>query len=281
MWTYLFVSFADVFANYLIVKAYQDTSLTSAMLLDSFALPCVAVLSHCFLGVRYTKRHLIGVVCCVVGLVLNIFSDMMPQEGSSSEGSGSSYTRSHATTTTNTTTTTTNSSTMNAHTPSSSPVSCDMEYPHALRGDTYVLIAASLYAVSNVMQEKLVKHYDRVEFLGMLGSFGTVICVGILLLLEREEITVFIQDMDQVATLELVGFVGCLFVMYCVTSKFLQEGDALLFNLSTLTSDVYGALFSVLLFHSTPHWLYGVAFGFVFVGIIVYGKGGKQDEEMK
>jgi solute carrier family 35 protein F1/2 len=95
------------------------------------------------------------------------------------------------------------------------------------------------------------------------------------MVLERDEISIFLHRLDQIAVLELSGFVGCLVVMYCVTSKFLQEGDALLFNLSTLTSDVYGALFSVLLFHSTPHWLYGVAFVFVFFGIIVYGKGGQ------
>jgi solute carrier family 35 protein F1/2 len=165
-----------------------------------------------------------------------------------------------------------------AATTSSSP-SCGNEYPNALRGDIYVLIAAALYAISNVAQEKLVKHYDRIEFLGALGTFGTVICVAILLLLERDEISIFLQRMDYIATLELFGFVACLLIMYCVTSKFLQEGDALMFNLSTLTSDVYGALFSVLLFHSTPHWLYGVAFVCVAFGIVVYGNGGKVQVE--
>jgi len=218
------------------------------MLLDAFALPCCAALSYCFLGVRYTRRHLFGVLLCVVGLVLNVISDTLPTPAGAGAGAGCS--------------------------------SGASSYPNALRGDVCVLVAACLYAVSNVAQEKLVKHYDRVEFLGMLGTWGTFVCVCILLLLERNEVSILLSSrMDYVAFLELTGFVLCLFVMYCVTSKFLQEGDALLFNLSTLTSDVYGALFAVLLFHTTPHWLYGVAFVSVALGIVVYGKGGVEAEK--
>ncbi|MGO7331655.1 hypothetical protein AB9E14_36950, partial [Rhizobium leguminosarum] len=40
-------------------------------------------------------------------------------------------------------------------------------------GDGLVLLSASLYAVSNVCQEYTVKHLSRVEFLGMVGLFGT------------------------------------------------------------------------------------------------------------
>lgn len=45
-------------------------------------------------------------------------------------------------------------------------------YPHAMLGDALCLIGAALYAASNVMQEALVKAYDRAEFLGMLGAYG-------------------------------------------------------------------------------------------------------------
>ncbi|XP_029536764.2 solute carrier family 35 member F2-like isoform X3 [Oncorhynchus nerka] len=44
-----------------------------------------------------------------------------------------------------------------------------------LLGDGLVLLSASLYAVSNVCQEYTVKHLSRVEFLGMVGLFGTLI----------------------------------------------------------------------------------------------------------
>lgn len=44
-----------------------------------------------------------------------------------------------------------------------------------LLGDGLVLISATLYAVSNVCQEYTVKNLSRVEFLGMVGLFGTLI----------------------------------------------------------------------------------------------------------
>ncbi len=42
-------------------------------------------------------------------------------------------------------------------------------------GDFLVIVGASFYGVSNVAEEYAVRHYTRVEFLGMLGLFGTFI----------------------------------------------------------------------------------------------------------
>lgn len=42
-------------------------------------------------------------------------------------------------------------------------------------GDGLVLLSAVLYAVSNLCQEHTVKNQSRVEFLGMMGLFGTLI----------------------------------------------------------------------------------------------------------
>lgn len=44
-----------------------------------------------------------------------------------------------------------------------------------LLGDGLVLLSAILYAVSNLCQEYTVKNLSRVEFLGMMGLFGTLI----------------------------------------------------------------------------------------------------------
>lgn len=44
-----------------------------------------------------------------------------------------------------------------------------------LIGDILVLLGASLYAVSNVCEEYIVKKLSRQEFLGMVGLFGTII----------------------------------------------------------------------------------------------------------
>ena len=58
--------------------------------------------------------------------------------------------------------------------------------------------------------------------------------------------------------------------LYTWTSFFLQGGDAAVFNLSVLTSDVYALVFAFFVEHATPHWLYFAAFGMIFFGLILY-----------
>ncbi|KAJ6797232.1 solute carrier family 35 member F1-like isoform X1 [Iris pallida] len=73
---YLLLSFIDVEANYLVVKAYQYTSLTSVMLLDCWSIPSVIFLTWLFLKTKYRYRKFAGVAICVAGLVLVVFSDV-------------------------------------------------------------------------------------------------------------------------------------------------------------------------------------------------------------
>uniref|UniRef100_A0A8D0H8A5 Solute carrier family 35 member F2 n=1 Tax=Sphenodon punctatus TaxID=8508 RepID=A0A8D0H8A5_SPHPU len=51
----------------------------------------------------------------------------------------------------------------------------DGEGSDVVIGDVLVLLGASLYAISNVSEEYIVKNLSRVEFLGMVGLFGTLI----------------------------------------------------------------------------------------------------------
>uniref|UniRef100_A0A1D1YK68 Solute carrier family 35 member F1 n=2 Tax=Anthurium amnicola TaxID=1678845 RepID=A0A1D1YK68_9ARAE len=73
---YLMLACVDVEANFLVVKAYQYTSLTSIMLLDCWAIPSVIFLTWLFLKTRYKFRQFAGVAVCVAGLVLVVFSDV-------------------------------------------------------------------------------------------------------------------------------------------------------------------------------------------------------------
>ncbi|KAK3264378.1 hypothetical protein CYMTET_26879 [Cymbomonas tetramitiformis] len=52
---YPLLAVADVEANFLIVYAYQFTSITSVTLLDCATIPFVMALSTRFLGVRHTR----------------------------------------------------------------------------------------------------------------------------------------------------------------------------------------------------------------------------------
>nr|GEV06913.1 solute carrier family 35 member F1-like [Tanacetum cinerariifolium] len=81
---YLLLGLIDVEANYLVVKAYQYTSLTSVMLLDCWSIPSVIILTWLFLKTKYRLKKIAGVIICVVGLVLVIFSDVHASDRSQS-----------------------------------------------------------------------------------------------------------------------------------------------------------------------------------------------------
>merc|ERR1712217_392677 len=67
-----------------------------------------------------------------------------------------------------------------------------------------------------------------------------------------------------------LGSKFCIFGMYVLTRMFLTSSDAVFFNLSLLTSDLYGALFSWLGQHARFTWMYAVAFVITMVGLVVY-----------
>ncbi|GAM19783.1 hypothetical protein SAMD00019534_029580 [Acytostelium subglobosum LB1] len=67
----------DVEANYVAVKAYQYTTITSVMLLDCFTIPCVAVLTRIFLKTRYTLIQIVAIVISMAGLVILVISDIL------------------------------------------------------------------------------------------------------------------------------------------------------------------------------------------------------------
>lgn len=73
---YILLGLVDVEANFLVVKAYQYTSLTSVMLLDCWSIPCVMLLTWIFLKTKYRYKKITGVIVCIAGLVLVVFSDV-------------------------------------------------------------------------------------------------------------------------------------------------------------------------------------------------------------
>lgn len=74
-WRYPLIAIVDLEANYVVVKAYQYTDMTSVQLLDCFTVPFVMLLSYCFLSARYTATQLIGAVVAVGGLALLVGLD--------------------------------------------------------------------------------------------------------------------------------------------------------------------------------------------------------------
>lgn len=137
---YALLALADVEANYLVVKAYQFTSIASVMLFDCLTIPFVMVLSRLLLGARvssvgwmlrecfvphapaqYSTQHLGGAGLCVLGVSVLAGSD----------AAGISHT--------------------------------SADYPDAIKGDLLCILGAVCYAISNVGQEAIVKRHSRVR----------------------------------------------------------------------------------------------------------------------
>ena len=72
---YATLALIDTQANYLIVKAFQYTSLTSVTLLDCAAIPFSIALSRAALGGVYSRRHLFGGATSVAGLAVLVLTD--------------------------------------------------------------------------------------------------------------------------------------------------------------------------------------------------------------
>ena len=220
----------DLQANYLVIRAYMFTSMASVALLDAFSIPCCVVMSYFFLNVRYTKQHLVGVLLCAAGVALSFISDLFSKKEPTS----------------------------------TAPLD------NALWGDCLVLLSGFLYALSNIMQETIVKTMDRVEYLGMLGFFGAIFAWLQMLSLHPEELDG--KNFFPGSFLLMAGFSLCLFAMYVTTSIFLTFADSALFNMSLLTADFYVAIIFIFLFDGNITSLYVVAFVLIGCGLIVYGK---------
>eukprot|EP00601_Ochromonadales_sp_CCMP2298_P028044 CAMPEP_0173278852 /NCGR_PEP_ID=MMETSP1143-20121109/4840_1 /TAXON_ID=483371 /ORGANISM="non described non described, Strain CCMP2298" /LENGTH=426 /DNA_ID=CAMNT_0014216049 /DNA_START=98 /DNA_END=1379 /DNA_ORIENTATION=- len=224
LWFYVLAAVLDVQANFLVLLAYNYTTITSVMLLDCFTIPCAMVLSYVFLGCRYKFRHFAGTCTCLTGLACIVVNDSLngPDE------------------------------------PGGNPI----------LGDILCLSAAVLYACSNVLQEHLVKFHDREEFLGYLGCFGFPIAAVQCMFVDLPKMRTAKFTSEVVGA--IVGFVTCLFLMYTNTTSFLQKGDAILFNLGLLTSDVYAVIFTFFFKGYLVSWLYFLAFALVIVGLVIY-----------
>ncbi|KDP42859.1 hypothetical protein JCGZ_23801 [Jatropha curcas] len=230
---YVILALVDVEANFLVVKAYQYTSLTSVMLLDCWSIPAVMVLTWLFLHTKYRYKKIAGVVVCVAGLVMVVFSDV--HAGDRSGGS------------------------------------------NPRKGDALVIAGATLYAVSNVSEEFLVKNADRVELMSLLGIFGAIISAIQISILERNELKSIHWSAG--AALPFVGFSVAMFLFYSFVPVLLKMTGSTMLNLSLLTSDMWSVLIRIFAYHEKVDWRYYVAFAAVVIGLVIYSGGDKEEDQ--
>ena len=80
---YFLLAIVDFEANFVVVMAYQYTSITSIMLLDCFTIPCVMILSYIFLKYRFKWLHILGAMIGISGIGLLVVGDSLTKNDKS------------------------------------------------------------------------------------------------------------------------------------------------------------------------------------------------------
>ncbi|CAN9501290.1 unnamed protein product [Ophioblennius macclurei] len=137
-----------------------------------------------------------------------------------------------------------------------------------LLGDGLALLSAALYAVSNVCQEHTVKNLSRVEFLGTMGLFGTVIS-GIQLAVLETQAVADIEWSLRIALLFAV-YALCMYALYSFMPIVVKLSSATAVNLSLLTADLFSLFVGIFLFHDSFSALYIVSFVVILVGFVMF-----------
>ncbi|XP_056329810.1 solute carrier family 35 member F2 isoform X2 [Danio aesculapii] len=137
-----------------------------------------------------------------------------------------------------------------------------------LLGDGLVLVSATLYAISNVCQEYTVKNLSRVEFLGMVGLFGSIISAIQLGILEHKEVANIQWTWEK--ALLLAGYALCMYGFYSFMPVVIKRSSATAVNLSLLTGDLFSLFFGLFLFHYNFSGLYIVSLVGILIGFIMF-----------
>lgn len=241
-WNYMVIAFLDVQANYVFMQSFRYTSLTSAQLLSSLAVPSAMTFSKIILNRQFQSRHFLGAVTCILGGIVMVWSDLsyVKKDGAENDGDDARYRSFH---------------------------------PNSAFGDLFAIIGACLYGLTDTIAEHFVKNGSRTEYLGMMGLFGAIISFVQALALEWPEL----QEINSVADVRLflviAWYVVCLTYCYMAFSRFLEVADVTLLILSLQTSQLWVSLFSVVVQNISPLPSFYVAVVLMVCGVFIYEAG--------
>ncbi|KAI8996554.1 DUF914-domain-containing protein [Trametes punicea] len=223
-WKYIILAACDVEGNFLVVKAYEYTTLLSCMLLDAWAIPVCLLFCYIYMRPKYHWTQLLGVVICVGGLGMLVASDEIT----------------------------------------------DKDWPalNRAKGDIFMLVGASLYGFTNATEEFFVRRSPLYEVVGQLGMWGVIINGIQAAGLEHKLMVTATWDGATIGL--LIAYTAAMFILYTVAPILYRMASSAYYNLSLLSSDFYGLLFGLFLFHYSVYWLYFPAFAVVILGLIIY-----------
>jgi len=146
-----------------------------------------------------------------------------------------------------------------------------------LLGDILVVIGASLYAGTNVVQEQLLGAAPLAEVMANLGLCGAVLSVVQAALIEGQAVMQQVDWSRPIVAGALTGYIAALFGYYTIEPLILRLGGATTLNLSLLAANCWDAAARVFLlggFSALAGRDFVVSLAFVTLGILCYSLAG-------
>ena len=110
-------------------------------------------------------------------------------------------------------------------------------------GDFMVIVAAALYASSNVLQERaLLEGASTSEVLAAIGGIGAVISGLQCAVFELKDLSKVGRAAGAEGFLEMAAFAASLFAMYSLVPEVLRRSGSAAFNVGMLSSDLWAVL---------------------------------------
>ncbi|XP_049820820.1 solute carrier family 35 member F2 isoform X2 [Aethina tumida] len=136
-----------------------------------------------------------------------------------------------------------------------------------LVGDMLCLGGSVLFAIVTVLQELSVKTTDIVEYLGLLGLFGSIISGLQMFVLEKQTL---ISSTWRNSSALISSFSACQFMFCTFSSVFLLNMGTTALHLSLLSGNFYTLIVGILLFNYKFHALYFLSYTLSMTGVYVY-----------
>ncbi|KAG8917887.1 hypothetical protein FRC01_002154 [Tulasnella sp. 417] len=131
-----------------------------------------------------------------------------------------------------------------------------------------MLVGATLYGFTNATEEKFVRTSPLYEVVGQLGMWGTLINGIQASGLEWKNMRDSTWNGETAGL--LIAYTAAMLILYTIAPILYRMASSTYYNLSILSSDFYGLLFGLFLYHYRPYFLYFVAFPITIIGLIVY-----------
>jgi len=155
----------------------------------------------------------------------------------------------------------------------------DYHAANMVKGDMFMIAGSTLYGFTNAYEEFFVRQSPLYEVVGQMGLWGTIINGIQAAGLEHRQIREAPWTGAVVGL--LLAYTAAMLTLYTVAPLLYRLASSAYFNLALLSSDFFGLLFGLFLFHYSPYWLYFPSFTVVLSGLVVYFWHSKPEDQGK